>query len=326
MQRITLDALSLGAFGHNLDSINNPHSDVVTLYHRLIAVTSDAAQSFLASPLIRWAVPRQRQYLKDVEQFNAFIEGMIKEKEMMIRAGEVDPEKHVDLLTDMVRASLEDADESQRLTREELRANTVVMFIAGHDTTANALSFVMYLLALHPEIQTKARAEVIAMLGELPANTPVADMPYPTNAQQQFRNALPYQHPQRNLAPLPAGTILTTDAYAVQRAQEYWGEDVLEFKPDRWEMPKEAGGATPLHPGAHDFKWVPFGGGQRVCIGQNFSITEQRVVIAMLLLRYEWSVVGDEDALRGKPKTSPGMMSGLIHPVGIQLAAKRRDL
>ncbi|ORZ29995.1 hypothetical protein BCR44DRAFT_1029971 [Catenaria anguillulae PL171] len=65
MQRITLDALSLGAFGHNLDSINNPHSDVVTLYHRLIAVTTDATQMFLASPLIRWAVPRQRQYLKD---------------------------------------------------------------------------------------------------------------------------------------------------------------------------------------------------------------------------------------------------------------------
>ncbi|ORZ29996.1 cytochrome P450 [Catenaria anguillulae PL171] len=125
---------------------------------------------------------------------------------------------------------------------------------------------------------------------------------------------------------LPAGTILTTSVYAVHRDQEYWGEDALEFKPDRWEMPKEAGGATPLHPGAHDFKWVPFGGGQRVCIGQNFSITEQRVVIAMLLLRYEWSVVGDEDALRGQPKTSPGMMSDLIHPVGIQLAAKRRDL
>ncbi|ORZ29971.1 cytochrome P450 [Catenaria anguillulae PL171] len=350
MQRVTLDALSLGAFGRNLDSLNNPHSHIVNLYNRLIAATSDPAQSFLKSPLIRWAVPTQRQYLKDVKEFNAFIEGMIKEKEMMIRAGEVDPEKHVDLLTDMVRASLEDADESQRLTRDEVRVNTVFMFVAGHDTTSNTMSFVLYLLALHPEIQAKARAEIIAVLGDLPANSSAADTPYPTNAQQQ--SDLPYltnilketmrlYSAVNGVAPrklvrattlsdgtqLPAGAILTTDFYAVHRAQEYWGQDALAFKPDRWEMPKDKdeSGVIPMHPGAHDFKWMPFGGGQRICIGQNFSIMEQRVIISMLLLRYEWSVIGDEDALRGKPKIFR-VLTGLVKPVGLELAAKRRGL
>ncbi|KAI9224319.1 cytochrome P450 [Blastocladiella britannica] len=350
MQRMTLDALSSVGFGVNFDSINHPDAPMVKLYNEVMSALVDPSAALLG-PLAALS-PRIRRSKQAVREFNQFIFSLVDDKTASLERkrssgaaiGDEDDEPPADLLELMVSAS-----SNGSFSREDLRANTVVFFIAGHDTTANALTFAMYLLGRHPEIQAKARREVLSVMGDVSKGTSIDDMPYPTNEQQQL--SMPYltmviketmrlypsvtAMPTRELTKpvklyngleLPKDSLVVVNDFVVQRAKEYWGKDAAEFRPERWEGlgvavagGEEAGGSIPLHPTAHNFTWMPFGGGQRICMGQQFSITEQRVLLSMMLARYEWSVVGNDEALAGMPETSPG---GLLHPLNIMLNMK----
>jgi cytochrome P450 len=155
---------------------------------------------------------------------------------------------------------------------------------------------------------------------------------------------------------LPKGSYVTVDILGVQHSSAIWGADAKQFKPERWAQVEITAGededAIPMHPSAHDFKCtnpgpnillpfillihfsfgrcilisivgLPFGGGQRICLGQQFSIVEQKVVLSMLLLRYKWKVIGNDRALAGNPETAPGI---LLHSQGIMVEFTRRDL
>ncbi|KAI9224587.1 cytochrome P450 [Blastocladiella britannica] len=374
MQRMTLDALSSGVFGRNFDSINHPEGDAVQSYAGAMKLLFDPLSIVFGK--LADLHPRRRNAIHEADRFKAFVLTLIEEKsqEMAARRSgraslphsdsaasdlgdlpskEDDAEPH-DLLEMMIDAA---AEEGRGFSREDLRSNLIVFFIAGHDTTANTLAFALYLLGMHPEVQSKARAEVLAVMGDAKTTgsekTSPAEVPFPTNDQQHKQ--LPYltqviketmriypsvpvifgRELQRDVVlhdglKLPAGSLVSSHILAVQRAREYWGADAGVFRPERWEGlgttgepgDSNSGGGVPLHPGAHDFAWAPFGGGQRICLGQQFSVIEQRVLLAMMLVRYEWKVVGDERALAGNPATTP---AGLLHVEGVQLQLTRRN-
>ncbi|KNE67719.1 hypothetical protein AMAG_12450 [Allomyces macrogynus ATCC 38327] len=343
MQRMTLDALSLAAFGTNVDSLNQPDAPIVKTYNTLMAEILDISK--LMNPFYKWSKDGRRA-LALIEAFDRYVFGLIDSKVANITArkaeasgangGEEDEAR--DLLEMMVEAA-----EGTDFSREELRANTIVFFVAGHDTTANALTFAMYLLGMHPAIQDRARQEVISVIGDVDGTTSDDAMPFPT-ADQERR--MPYLSccikevmrlfPSLTIVPqrftttavtladgtmLPRDTLVTGDIYSLHRNRAVWGPDANEFKPDRFLDSVGPDGQIPMHPAAANFGWTPFGGGQRICLGQQFSLVEQRVVLAMLLLRYTWTVVGDEHALKGKPESMPG---NLLHAKGIQVRLERR--
>ncbi|KAI9223123.1 cytochrome P450 [Blastocladiella britannica] len=349
MGRLTLDALSTVGFGANFDSIGNPDSRLVTLYHQVMG-TLVAPVGFMFGRLANY-FPSQIRAVGRIREFNGYILDMINAKTKAIAArrsrGEMQDEGAEDT-RDLLELMI-DAAESGATTIEELRANTVIFFIAGHDTTANALTFAMYLLGQYPEVQRKARAEVLAATGDAAMGTAVEDLPYPTNDQQQ--KEMPYltmiiKETMRLFPPLaqvpfrittreakladgtvlPQGSLVSGHILAVQRSTAVWGPDANEFRPERWESSVSdtltADGGVPLHPSAHNYSWTPFGGGQRICLGQQFSLIEQRVVLALMLVRYEWTVAGNADAVAGEPTTVPGT---LLHPIDIQLRMKRRN-
>ncbi|KAI9149679.1 hypothetical protein H9P43_009856 [Blastocladiella emersonii ATCC 22665] len=335
------------AFGTNFNALENPHSDMATSYHTAMAGLANLKLVMLWPFSLfmsdYWA------YKRAVAKFNTYIYQLIDAKaaEVAKRRGNTaaaaagageDVDDAKDLLELMVAAG-----ESGGFSREELRANVVIFFIAGHDTTANALTFVLYVLGRNPEIQRKARAEVLALIGDADQGTAAADFPYPTNDAQNRMSYLTCVIketmrlfpsvcvlPMREVSTdgklgggsleVPAGTTVSAHIYAVHHAREYWGDDADAFRPERWaDLGVSTDGAIPLHPGEHDFKWVPFGGGQRICLGQQFSIIEQRVILSMLLLRYEWTVAGNDAALAGRPDVSPGT---LLHGKDIFLDLK----
>ncbi|KNE67722.1 hypothetical protein AMAG_12453 [Allomyces macrogynus ATCC 38327] len=341
-QRMALDALTLAAFGDNIDSINHPNAPIVVMYNTLMAESADLGK--LLNPFYKWSKDGKHM-LALIEQFDQFIFDMIDTKTAELAAkraaGLQDGDQDARNLLEMMIEAAEGTD----FSREDLRANTVIFFVAGHDTTANALSFAIYLLGMHPEVQERARQEVISIMGDANPSTPAEEMLYPTTNEERSMAyltcviketmrlfpslaALPHRI---TTAPvtlhdgtvLPKGTRVTADLYSLHRNRAVWGPGANEFKPERWLFSVGPDGQVPMHPGAANFAWAPFGGGQRICMGQQFSLVEQRVVLAMLLLRYTWTVVGDDKALAGKPEVLPGT---LLHPVGVQVKLVRRGV
>ncbi|KAI9179058.1 hypothetical protein H9P43_005720 [Blastocladiella emersonii ATCC 22665] len=196
---------------------------------------------------------------------------------------------------------------------------------------------------MRPEIQHEARAEMLNIIGDVDKGTTTAEFPFPTNDEQsrmiyvtaiiketmRLYPSVPAMPMRELMEPvmlsnglrLPKGGIVASDVYAVQTAREYWGDDAAEFKPERWLANEDK--VRAMNPSAHDYKWGPFGGGQRVCLGQSFSIIEQRVILSMLLLRYDWTVTGNRAALAGVPDTTPS--ENLLHSTGIEIKLNRRN-
>ncbi|KAJ3350397.1 hypothetical protein GGF32_004878 [Allomyces javanicus] len=342
MQRMALDALTLAAFGDNIDSINYPDAPIVVTYNTLMAENADLGK--LLNPFYKWSKDGKRM-LALIEQFDRFIFDMIDAKTAELAAkraaGLQDDEQDARNLLEMMIEAADGTD----FSREDLRANTVIFFLAGHDTTANALSFAIYLLGLHPKIQERARQEVISLMGDADPTTPAEEMQYPTTDEERSMTYLTcvIKEVMRlfpSLAALPhrittapvtlndgtvlsKGTRVTADLYSLHRNRAVWGPDAEEFKPERWLDSVGPDGQVPMHPSAVNFAWAPFGGGQRICLGQQFSLVEQRVVLATLLLRYTWTVVGDGKALTGKPEVLSGT---LLHPVGVEVKLALRGV
>jgi cytochrome P450 len=176
--RFTLDAIGLAGFGYDFQSIENPSSNEAMLYN---SITKDVRRPlFFFFPFLEkhmsWAFPKRQQAHKHLDILHGLFDSIIANKRKVLaqqKERHEDPEK--DLLTLMIEAGQDDP--SQALSNEELREDLSIFFTAGHDTTSNALSFALYFLAVNPDVQQKARKEVIDVMGEEP------DTVIPTEAQ-----------------------------------------------------------------------------------------------------------------------------------------------
>ncbi|ORZ38203.1 cytochrome P450 [Catenaria anguillulae PL171] len=373
MQRTTLDILSLAAYGQNLDALTDPTGDLVRLYNSIMHDLQ--LPYFLLFPILQRtrALPLVRDLSKRIDKFHAYLNSIIDKKEKEVKrrvaSGETKNEKDMDLLERMIEANLKD---DGSFSRDDLRSNVVIFFIAGHDTTAATLTTAIYYMGMNLDVQAKARAEVLKVYGDIDPTLAASDFPYLTTAEQGTLNYVTYVlkealrlYPSVSGLPLrrtakdavldgvtiPKDTPIHIDTYGLQRNPKYWGADAAHFKPERWEnytpapyatdknaslnqtmgatalsemnavVKGEASGSIPMVPSAHNFSFIPFGGGQRFCLGQQFSVMEQRVLLAMILARYEWKVVGNESALKGLPTTSSGV---ILHPLDVKIKFERR--
>ncbi|KAI9222971.1 cytochrome P450 [Blastocladiella britannica] len=367
MQRLTLDALSGILFASSFDAINKPNSHMLTLYNDVRAFLFHPVYTALGT--LAAYTPAGRRARAKVHAFSQCLKDLVTERaaEMQERRknGTEAPVDGRDLLERMIEAS-----EAGLMSDEEIRSNMVGFFVAGHDTTATTLTYAIYMLGYHKDIQDKARAEALALMGTRSVDVSNAQGAehaiYPTNDQankltyltmvikETMRlfpavNALPFRRASRDVKlstghVIPRGTVVSIHILAMQRAKQFYGEDADTFRPERWAKPATAatasqataiaadeedeqltaateGTAVPLSASANGYMWMPFSAGPHACIGQQFSITEQRVLLAMMLARYEWDIMGDEHALAGKPLSRRGM---LLHPEGIHVVFRRR--
>jgi cytochrome P450 len=188
-----------------------------------------------------------------------------------------------------------DEEDKQGISDRQIRDEVMTMFLAGHETTANALSWMWYLLGKHPEIQQRVRQEVRAVLGDRPP-TP-ADIPQLTFCEQVIREAMRLYPPAYVVGRrpveditigrhfIPAGTNVLMSQWVVHRDPR-WFDDPLKFDPDRW-----ANGFVSRLP---KYAYFPFGGGPRVCIGNAFAMFEATLVLAMMAQRFSLELVTAE--------------------------------
>jgi cytochrome P450 len=216
-----------------------------------------------------------------------------------------------DLLDYMLRA--EDPETGRRMTPADLLHNMQFFIVAGHDTTALALSWSLLLLAGDLEVQARASAEARATLGGAPAGAEhLAAMPYVREViEEALRLYPPVGLLARNVrAPdeLCGREILPNDTlflpvYALHRHQMWW-QNPDAFDPDNFAPEKAASRDRYLN--------LPFGAGPRICVGANFAMMQAHIILATLLSRFRFAPNG--------PPPVPAMIMTLRPEGGVRLS------
>jgi cytochrome P450 len=164
----------------------------------------------------------------------------------------------------------------------------MTMLLAGHETTALALSWAWFLLATHPETQTKLQREVDRVLsGRPPSETDVAHLTYTNNIVCEIMRLYPPAWVITRAAAepvdiggyfVPAGSNVIVSPWVTHRDARFFPRPEM-FDPDRWSTDR-------LQP-AHKFAYFPFGGGPRLCIGNNFALMEAAILLAIVAQRFD---------------------------------------
>lgn len=212
----------------------------------------------------------------------------------MIRNRRNSGESREDLLQMLLDARYEDTGES--MTDQQLLEETNILITAGHETTANALSWIFYLLAKHPDKQELLREELQKVLGNAaPTFMDLPKLSYTTQViEESMRLYPPAWVTDRQSAiddevkghQIPKGTMVVLAIYALHHDAKFWDEPEV-FEPERFapENRKQMSG---------NYSYLPFGGGPRLCIGNSFAMMEMQLVIAHYLRKYCVQLVGNE--------------------------------
>jgi cytochrome P450 len=259
--------------------------------------------------LFRRVLPGFRDFYGARDRLDAIVYRMIRERQAAGR-------DRGSLLDALLRLS----DESGGMSDRQVRDEVLTLFLAGHETTASALSWTWYLLARHPEVEARLHAEVDAVLaGREPT---AADLPRLGYTEQVFRETLRLYPsvallvPRRSLAEkvlggyrFPAGTYFLLSPFITQRDPRFF-PDPLRFDPDRW---------TPqFRQALPRFAYFPFGGGNRMCIGDQFAWMEGVLVLAAVVGRWRLELEP------GHPPVEPHLAATLRPKPTIRLTPRRR--
>jgi cytochrome P450 len=184
---------------------------------------------------------------------------------------------------------------SGSMTDEQIRDEALTIFLAGHETTANALAWTWYLLSQNPEAEAKLHAELDAVLddGRLPT---VEDLPRLRYTEMVLAESMRLYPPAWVVGRLAVkeyavgdhvaaqGTLVLISQYVLHRDPRFF-PDPLRFDPERWTP--EAKEARP------QYAYFPFGGGARRCIGEGFAWMEGTLIIAAIARRWRMRLVPD---------------------------------
>ena len=226
----------------------------------------------------RIPTPHNVRFEKAARRLDGIVLRIIEERR---RSGEED---RGDLLSMLMLAE----DESgERMTDRQLRDEVMTLFLAGHETTANALSWTFWLLALNVEAEVKLAEELERVLGgRVPTVADLSGLPYVERVVKEAMRLYPPAWVMGREAigecevggyRMPAGTTALMSQWVVHRDPRYH-DDPERFDPDRWtaeyekELPR--------------FAYFPFGGGPRQCIGAGFAMTEARLILAAVAQRF----------------------------------------
>jgi cytochrome P450 len=272
MMRLTCTIVARALFGADvtadLDMIEQAATEVMLATYR-------GVERIVPVPSWLPTTPNAR-FRHALAELNALIERLVDDRQL--RSGH-------DLISMLAEAK--DEDGNAGLSREEICEEALTLLLAGHETTANALAWTFALLAEHPDEAAAVRAEVAHVLaGRAP--TP-ADLGRLSRTGRVIREAIRLYPPiwimERHVREddevagfqLPSGSMVVLCPYVTHRHAAFWS-DADRFDPTRFEEPRVSQ--------RHDQAYIPFGAGQRLCIGAPFAMTEAQVILSMVLQRF----------------------------------------
>lgn len=290
MQQLTLEIIAAALFsvdiGTETAGISAAVNDVMD--------EARLSSSIPLSPPDWLPTPGNRRYKRAVETFDAVVMDIIDD-----HRSQDDPSE--DVVSKLLAARDEDGNP---LPDTQIRDEVLTLLLAGHDTTALALGYIWYLLADHPQIQTRLIEELERVIGD--------DTLQPSHlfelevTDRVIKEALRLYPPVYLFAREPksadeiggyqveAGTLLLFNQWVIQRDSRFF-DNPNEFDPNRW----SDGVEESLHP----YAYYPFSGGPRRCIGEQFAKQELKIIVATFFKEYGFDLAF-EPPLDLDPKVS----------------------
>ncbi|WP_295823306.1 cytochrome P450 [uncultured Deinococcus sp.] len=304
MLRVTLRAISAVLFGTGL---SDAELEVVEReLPPLLERTTQRVRAVVDLPA-HWPTPANRRATRAGAALDTVVARIIAQR----RAA---PEPGSDLLGLLLAAR--DEDGGGGLTDAEVRDEVMTLFLAGHETTANLLTFLFLEFARHPDVQARARAEVRAVLaGRDPDAADARALPYVNACIQEALRLYPpaWIVPRQATEPvtvagydLPAGANVSVNIFLMQRSARFWPRPAM-YDPQRWLV----GARTPD-------AFMPFGAGARMCIGNHLALLEATLITAALLQGLHYDVPGG-----GPTGLHPGVTLKPGGPVDARVSAVR---
>lgn len=214
------------------------------------------------------------------------IEGVVKR---VVDERRASSEQKRDLLGMLM--SVVDETTGEKMNDQQLMDELLTLVLAGHETTANAMSFALYLLSRYPDVARRARAEARSVLsGRTPTLEDLQALPYTRAVIEETLRLYPPAWVVERISleqdevlghHIPKDSIVAVSPYAMHRNPRYW-HNPEGFDPERFMKPD---------PDRPKLAYMPFGGGPRTCIGNAFAMMEMLIALAMLLDAFELDLV-----------------------------------
>ena len=273
MSSLTLSIVGNALFGTDLSAQNE------SVWRALTTVNHLLAKAFYLPWVLSLPTPQRRRLHTARSALYTVVEQIIRERRRR-------RETHGDLLEMLLEAR--DDETGEGMTDQQVRDEVLTLLLAGHETTANALSWTFYLLAQHPHIEARLQEEYQQVLNGRPAM--IDDLPRLSFARMVVEEAMRLYPPAWGLGrraigndaiggyAIPKGAYVLVFPYVTHRHPAFWERPDV-FDPERF--------SAPLAAGRHRFAYFPFGGGPRLCLGNQFALYEAQLILATILSRYQ---------------------------------------
>ncbi len=284
LNQLTMKVVTRTLFGTGLDK-----EEMEKVSDSLAYAVDYILKAIAFNSLPAWVpAPGRKQFHKAIKQIDETVYGIIASSRSTRGA-----DNHLlAMLLDMV-----DDETGEGMTDQQLRDEVTTLFLAGYETTSVVLSWAFDFLSHHPEMMEKLQAEVDSVLsGRLPTMADLHQMPYSRMIlQETLRIRPPAWQVMRTAVeddeidgyPIKAGTNLMALMYMCHFHPDEWTDpeafDPERFSPERSET-------------RHKLAWMPFGAGQRMCIGKDFAMMEGQLALAMVAQRYKITKTSEHPA------------------------------
>ncbi|KFY26360.1 hypothetical protein V493_04130 [Pseudogymnoascus sp. VKM F-4281 (FW-2241)] len=315
--RATLDIIGVAGMGQDFNAIADPTGDLHQAYVTMSRPSRPPTILHILSLFVHNAIVSKLPF-----KHNKHVREVFKSKQVVRDTCQALITKKKERLANGLEADkdiLSVALESGVFTNDQLTDQLMTFLAAGHDTTATAMIWAIYLLSLHPAIQTRLRAEVRAGLPSADSGASIAAadierLPY-LNAvcAEVLRHHAPVPQTLREAnvdttiqgVRVPKGTMLFLVPWATNRDPKLWGEDVDEFDPERWLRDASGGAGT-------NYAFLTFLHGPRSCIGEKFARGEFACLVAAFVGRFEFELA---DPTMADERTIQIMKGATSNPV-----------
>jgi cytochrome P450 len=272
---ITMKVIVQTMFGKDLSD-----EDADTMGREMAYALDFMLQNMITQAIPKWMpVPGRKRYQEAIDKVDEFLFRIIAQRRQM----ENPPHDLLGMLLNLI-----DEETGEAMTDQQIRDEVATLFLAGYETTSLTLSWGVHHLLNHPDVVEKLQAEVSAVLGNgLPTFESLEKLTYTRMVLSEIMRA----HPPAFWIPrtaveddviggfsILAGQMVAVSIYNIHHNPSIWDEPEV-FNPERF---------NPARPEKrHPLAWMPFGAGQRMCIGRDFSLMEGMFILARLAQQYD---------------------------------------